>query len=316
MEDEKVAMVDGVFEGAFGTLGDKTWFENGSSSGCHGGFWWLIMDEEDDETDNELTKKEVKQMEVNDQEIHTILMGLPEDIYDAVDSYATAKEIQLRVEQMLKGSSIGVQEKKAKNKHFSEIIANNLKFLNNLQPEWQRSVTIVHQTKDLHLVDYIQLYDFLKFNQAEVDAIKAERLARTYDPLAIMTNSQSPYSYLVFHQDEPSALTCMQQSEPNNNYIPQPSFNTNYMPQPMPNPKAILGPHNYNKHETCTNGHGIQIQLLYTNQQQPKNFIKPTQQADYISWYEMGQDRQIQMVRGDGGNQFRQYVGQIAGIRM
>ncbi|GKC52875.1 hypothetical protein Tco_1075620 [Tanacetum coccineum] len=45
----EVAMVDGVFEGAFGALGDKTWFGNGSFSRCHGGLWWLIMDEEDDE---------------------------------------------------------------------------------------------------------------------------------------------------------------------------------------------------------------------------------------------------------------------------
>ncbi|GJU70300.1 hypothetical protein Tco_1256559 [Tanacetum coccineum] len=49
MEDEEVAMVDRVFEGAFGALGDKTWFGNESSSGCHGGLWWLIMEEEDDE---------------------------------------------------------------------------------------------------------------------------------------------------------------------------------------------------------------------------------------------------------------------------
>ncbi|GKD98411.1 hypothetical protein Tco_1382308 [Tanacetum coccineum] len=94
-------------------------------------------------------------------------MGLPEDIYDAVDSCDTAQEIWLRVEQMMKGSSIGAQEKKAKlfnewekfnstegesiesyyhpfsklmndfsrNKHFPEKIASNLKFLNNLQPE-------------------------------------------------------------------------------------------------------------------------------------------------------------------------------------
>ncbi|GKB55745.1 hypothetical protein Tco_0911931 [Tanacetum coccineum] len=48
-QDKKVAMVDGVFEGAFGALGDKSWFGNGSFSGCHGGLWWLIMDEEDDE---------------------------------------------------------------------------------------------------------------------------------------------------------------------------------------------------------------------------------------------------------------------------
>nr|GEX87225.1 Gag-Pol polyprotein [Tanacetum cinerariifolium] len=48
-----------------------------------------------------------------------------------------------------------------------EKIANNLKFLNNLQPEWSQHVTIVHQTKDLHTADYTQLYDFLKYNQKE-----------------------------------------------------------------------------------------------------------------------------------------------------
>ncbi|GJZ65558.1 hypothetical protein Tco_0622254 [Tanacetum coccineum] len=52
MEDEEVPMVDGVFEGAFEVLGDKTWFVNESSSRCHGGLWWLIMDEEDDEVVN------------------------------------------------------------------------------------------------------------------------------------------------------------------------------------------------------------------------------------------------------------------------
>nr|GEW18934.1 hypothetical protein [Tanacetum cinerariifolium] len=55
-----------------------------------------------------------------------------------------------------------------RNKHFPEKIAINLKFLNNLQPEWSRHVTIVHQTKDLHTSDYTQLYDFLKYNQKEV----------------------------------------------------------------------------------------------------------------------------------------------------
>ncbi|GJR81673.1 retrovirus-related pol polyprotein from transposon TNT 1-94 [Tanacetum coccineum] len=55
-----------------------------------------------------------------------------------------------------------------RNKHFPKKIANNLKFLNNLQPEWRRHVTIIHQTKDLHEVDYTRLYDFLKFNQVEV----------------------------------------------------------------------------------------------------------------------------------------------------
>nr|GEV98622.1 hypothetical protein [Tanacetum cinerariifolium] len=162
------------------------------------------------QTDDELTKKELKQIEADYQAIQTILLGLPEDIYAAVDSCETAQEILLRVQQMMKGFDIGIQEKKVKlfnewerftsnegesietyyhrflklmndlkrNKLFLEKIASNLKFLNNLQPEWSRHVTIVHQTKDLHTADYTQLYDFLKYNHKEVDELKAERLAK------------------------------------------------------------------------------------------------------------------------------------------
>nr|GEW88095.1 hypothetical protein [Tanacetum cinerariifolium] len=152
-----------------------------------------------EQTDDELIEKELKQVKADDQAIQTILLGLPKDIYAAVDSCETAQEIWLRVQQMLKGFDIGIQEKKAKlfneherftstdgeliesynhhflklmndfkrNKYFPEKIASNLNFLYNLQPEWSRHVTIVYQTKDLHTTDYTQLYDFLKYNQKE-----------------------------------------------------------------------------------------------------------------------------------------------------
>nr|GEU50613.1 hypothetical protein [Tanacetum cinerariifolium] len=45
------------------------------------------------QTDDELTEKELKQIEADDQAIQTILLGLLEDIYAAVDSYETAQEI-------------------------------------------------------------------------------------------------------------------------------------------------------------------------------------------------------------------------------
>nr|GEW89376.1 hypothetical protein [Tanacetum cinerariifolium] len=126
------------------------------------------------QTDDELTEKELKQIEADDQAIQTILLGLFEDIYVAVD-------------------------------------------------KWSRHVTIVHQTKDLHTADYTQLYDFLKYNQKEVDDLKAERLARTQDPLALIATSNNPYTFLVLHQD-------------------QPSFNQNYMQQPIQNPEDITDP--------------------------------------------------------------------------
>ncbi|GKC24960.1 hypothetical protein Tco_1027110 [Tanacetum coccineum] len=51
--------------------------------------------------DDELTEKKLKQVEVDDQAIQTILLGLPEEIYAAVDSCETAQEIWLRVQQMM-----------------------------------------------------------------------------------------------------------------------------------------------------------------------------------------------------------------------
>nr|GEX32790.1 hypothetical protein [Tanacetum cinerariifolium] len=66
------------------------------------------------QTDDELTEKELKQIEADDQAIQTILLRLPEDIYATVDSCETAQEIWLRVQQMMIGSDIGIQKKKAK----------------------------------------------------------------------------------------------------------------------------------------------------------------------------------------------------------
>ncbi|GJY69112.1 hypothetical protein Tco_0472094 [Tanacetum coccineum] len=149
-------------------------------------------------------------------------------------------QIWIRVEQMMKGSSIGGQEKKAKLFNEWEMFA--FTEGESIESYYHCFSNIVHQTKDLHEIDYIQLYNFLKFNQVEVDAIRVEILARTHDPLALMAHSYNPYNNSVFHLDQPYPLTYMQQPQPNNNYIPQPSFNMNYMQQPMPNPEDISDP--------------------------------------------------------------------------
>nr|GFC53895.1 hypothetical protein [Tanacetum cinerariifolium] len=181
-----------------------------------------------------------------------------------------------------------------RNKHFPEKIASNLKFLNNLQPEWSRHVTIVHQTKDLHTADYTQLYDFLKYNQKEVEELKAERRAKTQDPLALMANSNNPYAFPAPHQD-------------------QSSFNQNYLQQPIPNPEDVIDP------TTAMN-----MALALMAKAFKLNYSTPTNNNQRISsnpcnrqiaqpGMNMGQDRQMHMVGGNGGNQFRQYARQNAG---
>nr|GFB31024.1 hypothetical protein [Tanacetum cinerariifolium] len=252
------------------------------------------------QTDDELSDKELKQIEAGDQAIQTILLGLPKDIY-AVEKKAklfnewerfTSNEgesIESYYHRFLK-----LMNDLKRNKHFPEKIACNLKFLNNLQPEWSRHVTIVHQTKDLHTADYTQLCGFLKYNQKEVDELKAERLAKIQDPLALMANSNNPYAFSAPHQD-------------------QSSLNQNYLQQPMQNPKDITDP------TTAMN-----MALALMAKAFKLNYSTPTNNNQRISsnprnrqiaqpGMNMGQDRQMQMIGGNGGNQFWQYAGHNAG---
>nr|GFC01958.1 hypothetical protein [Tanacetum cinerariifolium] len=171
-------------------------------------------------------------------------------------------------------------------------MAINLKFLNNLQPEWSRYVTIVHQTKDLHIANYTQLYDFLKYNQKEVDELKAERIAKIQDPLALMANSNNPF--LALHQD-------------------QSPFNQNFLQQPITKPEDITDP------TTAMN-----MALALMAKAFKLNYSTPTNNNQRISsnprnrqiaqpGMNMGQDRQMQMIGGNGENQFRQYAGNLNG---
>nr|GEZ27575.1 hypothetical protein [Tanacetum cinerariifolium] len=54
-----------------------------------------------EQTDDELSERELKQIEADDQAIQTILLGLPKDIYATVDSCETTQEIWLRIQNPL-----------------------------------------------------------------------------------------------------------------------------------------------------------------------------------------------------------------------
>nr|GFC83736.1 hypothetical protein [Tanacetum cinerariifolium] len=118
--------------------------------------------------------------------------------------------------------------------------------------------------------------------------------AKIQDPLALMANSNNPYASSAPHQDLSP-------------------FNQNYMQQPMPNPEDITDP-------TTT----MNMALSLMAKAFKLNYSSPTNNNQRISsnlrnrqiaqpGMNMGQDRQMQMVEGNGGNQFSQYTWQNAG---
>ncbi|GJS65606.1 hypothetical protein Tco_0680170 [Tanacetum coccineum] len=72
----------------------------------------------------------------------------------------------------------------------------NVQFLQQLQPEWSRFVTVVKQSKEIDTISYHTLFDILKQYQNEVNDIRAERIAKSANPLALLAAAQ-PYSNII-----------------------------------------------------------------------------------------------------------------------
>ncbi|GJW89989.1 retrovirus-related pol polyprotein from transposon TNT 1-94 [Tanacetum coccineum] len=87
----------------------------------------------------------------------------------------------------------------------------NTKFLNCLQPEWRKYVTIIRHNQNGDNVSYDVLYDSLLQFEPHVLASKAKKVAKNHDPLALIAHSNafstqshasssySPQPYYITH---------------------------------------------------------------------------------------------------------------------
>ncbi|GJR71356.1 hypothetical protein Tco_0083721 [Tanacetum coccineum] len=138
--------------------------------------------------------------------IHLLLTKIGDEIYSTVDACKTTHEMWIAIERLQQGESLNIQDVKTNlfwefgkftshdgvsmESYYSrfynmmnEMIRNNLtvatmqvnvQFLQQLQPEWSRFVTIVKQQYNLDTVSYFKLFDILKQYQKEVNETQFE----------------------------------------------------------------------------------------------------------------------------------------------
>nr|GEW32212.1 hypothetical protein [Tanacetum cinerariifolium] len=175
------------------------------------------------ETPTNISSENKAHFQAEKEAIHLILTGIRDDIYSTVDAFQTAQEMWEAIERLQQGESLNIQDVKTNlfwefrkftshdgesmesyytrfYKLMNEMIRNNLtvttmqvnvQFLQQLQPEWSRFVTIVKQQHKLDEVSYHKLFDILKQYQNEVNDLRAEKLARNANPLALVATDQS-----------------------------------------------------------------------------------------------------------------------------
>ncbi|GJX52388.1 hypothetical protein Tco_0280757 [Tanacetum coccineum] len=165
------------------------------------GFLQFLVAEGSSETTTERYMENYKNVsqDIRDQlnaeakAVQIILTGIDNDIYSTVDACPNACEMWKAIERLKQGVQYNVQD--LETNLYCHVINHqvNVQFLLQLQPEWQRFVTLVKQSQELKTVSYHKLYDILKQHQNEVNEIRAERLARTANPLALVAQQQPVY---------------------------------------------------------------------------------------------------------------------------
>ncbi|GKC81928.1 hypothetical protein Tco_1137645, partial [Tanacetum coccineum] len=105
--------------------------------------------------------------------IHLILTGIRDDIYFTVDACTTTKEMWIAIERESIESYYPrfykMMNEMVRNKLEVATMQVNVQFLQQLQLEWSRFVTVVKQTIDFNKESYHKLFDILRQYQNKVN---------------------------------------------------------------------------------------------------------------------------------------------------
>ncbi|GJV61029.1 hypothetical protein Tco_0664731 [Tanacetum coccineum] len=138
------------------------------------------------------------QLNAEAEAVQIIPTGIDNDIYSTVDTYLETNlywefgKFTSRDDESLKSYYLRFY------KMVNELVRNkcdvtnhqvNVQILLQLQPKWQRFMTLVKQSQELKTISYHKLYDIMKQHQNEAIELRAEILARTTNPLSLTTTS-------------------------------------------------------------------------------------------------------------------------------
>ncbi|GKB93506.1 hypothetical protein Tco_0979643 [Tanacetum coccineum] len=191
---------------------------------------------------SKMTEGNKKQYIADVKVMNYLLQAIPNDIYNSVDACKNAKDMWERIKRLMFGSDVtshvrhsrlmdefdkfAAKEGESLESVYERLttlvnimdrnnvrpipVSINTKFLNCLQPEWSKYVTMVRHNQTGDTVSYDVLYDSLVQFEPHVLASKAKKAAKNHDPLALLVHSNASSS----------------QSHANSSYSPQPYYVT------------------------------------------------------------------------------------------
>ncbi|GJW62666.1 gag-pol polyprotein [Tanacetum coccineum] len=185
--------------------------------------------------EEDLKGDDLKHYETEIKAMDLILISIPNNIYNSVDTCTTSQAMWQRVKRLMRGIVQNKVDRETRfNNEFDQFVAEpekehvsvynrfaqlindmerngiifpkvtvNTKFLNCLQPEWLKYVTQVRFAKRLTEDYYDDLFHYLQQFKKLVNASRANKLEKSYDPLALVahmgTSSRTITPFYVIH---------------------------------------------------------------------------------------------------------------------
>ncbi|GJV29055.1 hypothetical protein Tco_1385503 [Tanacetum coccineum] len=172
---------------------------------------------------SKMTEGNKKQYIANVRVMNYLLQAIPNDIYNSVDACKNAKEMWERIKRLMHGSEITTHVRHSRlmdefdkfaakegesldsvHERLTTLVnimdrnnvrpipvAINTKFLNCLQPEWSKYVTMVRHNQTGPTICFDGLYDQLVQFEPHVLASGAKKAVKNHDPLALIAHSNA-----------------------------------------------------------------------------------------------------------------------------
>ncbi|GJS70710.1 retrovirus-related pol polyprotein from transposon TNT 1-94 [Tanacetum coccineum] len=144
-----------------------------------------------------MTLENIAHFESEKEAIHLILTGIGDEIYSSVDACQTAQEMWEAIERLQQGESLNIQDIKTNlfwefgqfTSHDGETIESYYtRFYKMMNEMIRNNLTQQHKLDE---VSYHKLFDILKQYQMEVNELRAERMAKNTNPLALVATAQT-----------------------------------------------------------------------------------------------------------------------------
>nr|GEW34430.1 hypothetical protein [Tanacetum cinerariifolium] len=150
--------------------------------------------------------------------IHLLLTGIGDEIYLIVDACKTTYEMWEAIKRLQQGESLNIQD--VKTNLFWEFGKFTSYDGETIESYYIRFVTIVKKQHKLDEASYHKLFDIMKQYQKEVNEIRAERIAKNDNPLALVAAAQSyPDPYYQAPKSHKSYAPTSKASPPTRSHV-------------------------------------------------------------------------------------------------